>query len=128
MSLTKTNQLLRILKAANTFHMDKKTGAVCAPKDDKTTTYIFTSVQKLQMFLAIVMWSGSTQQDLIVKTGQDRGNAGKNISDLSEMMADKKPGPRLVRSDVDPRDRKFRVISLTDEGNKVYQALLDSMG
>lgn len=128
MSLTKTSQVLKLLKAANSVHMDKVTGAIVAPTEDKSSAYVFTSVQKLQMFLAIAMWSGSTQGDLLLKTGQDRGNGGKNITDLTKLDSAKKRGPGLVVSEIDPRDRKFRIISLTDEGKKVYQQLMDTMG
>lgn len=126
MSLSKLTTINKVLAASQQFAFNRATGELCKPSD-KDAVQLFTSVQKFHMFLAIAQWPGSTQGDLLVKTGQNRGNGGKNIMDLTTLTSARAPGPGLVSSEIDPRDRKYRVIDLTDKGKAVYDKLKEVM-
>lgn len=84
------------------------------------------SVQQLLVLTAVYNGGsrGIEQGELITKYGVSRSHASKTVADLSALTSAKKEGPGLIRSDLDPRDFRIRMITCTDKGVDTVRKML----
>lgn len=85
------------------------------------------TVQKLQILVEVMMNPGIEQQSLILKVDQTRSAVSKNLADWSEITSRKKPGPGLIESRIDPRNRVIRTIHPTSEGRKRWAEMISTL-
>lgn len=85
------------------------------------------SVQKLSVFLEIATSPGIDNGTLIHRLDLSRSNASKLIRDLTDFTALKKPGPGVVRQEIDPMDMTRRMSFLTEKGERIFKLMLEAL-
>lgn len=86
-------------------------------------------MQTLYVFLTVSeMGPGPVRQtDLLNATGMTGGSLSRNISILDEWAWTRRPGLKLVSTQVDLMDRRQRLISLTRKGKALLKAITEAM-
>jgi len=87
---------------------------------------------QMQAFLLIATNEGQTQKWIEEKLDTSNATASRVLSRWSEYDIAGKPGFGFIRTDPDPTDRRFRIVSLTARGRtflaKIRELLGDSNG
>ncbi len=83
------------------------------------------SVQQVQTFLAVCASpEGITQSDLMARTKIGKTSMSKNVADLTEVTALRQPGPGLLEQQIDPANRIYRIVKLTNKGERAAMRII----
>jgi DNA-binding MarR family transcriptional regulator len=77
----------------------------------------------LLVFLYVAQRGVCTQKDVELSLNLTNGTVSRNVSYWSEMKRYEKPGIGFIKREEDPKDRRYKVLSLTDEGQSFYNKL-----
>lgn len=109
--------------------MQRNTNMTDANQLAKTLSFISTALeydvplQALQAFLFVARNQGCSQKDVEVKLGMTNASASRNVSIWTERRFDRKPGFGLIQRDFDAHDQRFRVLTLTEAGQKFFEQI-----
>jgi DNA-binding MarR family transcriptional regulator len=81
------------------------------------------SLQKMQVlcFVAACGDVGTDHMTIQQKLDIGKSHTSRIVADWSELTADKKRGPALIESKVDPYNSRMRIVKLTPKGWDVVQ-------
>ncbi|HZH28845.1 MAG TPA: winged helix-turn-helix transcriptional regulator [Azospirillaceae bacterium] len=80
-------------------------------------------IQYALSFLTIAENEGLSMRELSEKLGIAQSSASRNVAALSRWHSFGKPGHDLVEAHEDPRERRRKVITLTDKGRALLEEL-----
>ena len=83
---------------------------------------------QMRAFLLVATNEGQTQRWVEEQLGTSNATASRVIAKWLEVERPGKPGFGLVRSEVDPHDRRFRVVTLTPKGRSFLKTLQEKLG
>ncbi len=86
--------------------------------DDDVPTRVLTT------FLLIADAPGTGMSDIQRRMGVNQAAISRQVSHLMEWRSPRTPGLNLVRTEIDPNNRKFRLCFLTPKGEKVRDSIL----
>ena len=79
--------------------------------------------QQIVIFLEVAMNEGINMQDLSRKVGLLQSTCSRSVAALSKMHRFNKPGLDLVITEEDPKDRRYKVISLSSKGRRLWEQI-----
>ena len=79
--------------------------------------------QAINAFLYIVLHEGSSIKDIGEALNLRQSSASRNVALLSKIHRLRKPGLGLVEAKEDPRDRRWKTVSLTARGRRFLEDL-----
>lgn len=80
-------------------------------------------IQTLRAFLFVAHRGTCTQKDVELGLGYTNSSASRNISYWTERRFDKKKGKGFIIRAEDPDDRRFKILSLTENGKSFFQKI-----
>ncbi len=91
------------------------------------TTDKHLPIQAFSALLVIYTNPGVAQHDLGTRLGTGTSLTARTIARLSEWERLNKKGLHLVRQETDPADRRYRLLYLTPEGERLVQTALRAL-
>ncbi|WP_114393383.1 MarR family winged helix-turn-helix transcriptional regulator [Oleisolibacter albus] len=82
-------------------------------------------IQYALSFLTIAQNEGLSIRDLSERLGIAQSSASRNVAALSKWHSFGKAGHDLVQAEEDPRERRRKIITLTDKGRELARQLAD---
>lgn len=82
-------------------------------------------IQYALSFLTIAQNEGLSIRDLSERLGIAQSSASRNVAALSKWHSFGKEGHDLVQAEEDPRERRRKIITLTDKGRDLAAQLAD---
>lgn len=82
-------------------------------------------VQTASLFAYVAANPGISMNELRTQTDTKQSTCSRSISVLSEWQEHEKPGYGLVWTEIDPRERRRKLIHLTDKGEELAATLAD---
>jgi DNA-binding MarR family transcriptional regulator len=82
-------------------------------------------IQYALSFLTIAQNEGLSIRDLSERLGIAQSSASRNVAALSKWHSFGKEGHDLVQAEEDPRERRRKIITLTDKGRTLASHLAD---
>lgn len=80
-------------------------------------------IQYALSFLTLSRHEGLSIRDLAERLGIAQSSASRNVAALSEWHSFRKPGHDLVQAKEDPRERRRKIVTLTDRGRDLLARL-----
>ncbi len=77
----------------------------------------------LQVFLYVASRGICTQKDLEIGLGLTNGTASRNVSYWADMKRYRVEGMGLIKREEDPKDRRYKLLSLTPAGKEFYDRI-----
>jgi DNA-binding MarR family transcriptional regulator len=75
--------------------------------------------QTINTFMYVAMHEGCTMKQLSEALGVAQSTMSRNVSALSKLHRLGKPGLDVVKSEIDPYERRRRIVTLTPRGRKL---------
>jgi len=82
-------------------------------------------IQYALSFLTIAQNEGLSIRDLSERLGIAQSSASRNVAALSKWHSFGKAGHDLIQAEEDPRERRRKIITLTDKGRALASDLAD---
>ena len=83
--------------------------------------------QQIAVFLEVARAPGITMKSLRETLGISQSSTSRNVSALGQVHRKGAPGRGLIVADVDPMERRRKVLRLTAAGRIVAEALREAM-
>ncbi|RXE48376.1 MarR family winged helix-turn-helix transcriptional regulator [Chromohalobacter israelensis] len=81
-------------------------------------------IETAQLFMLIAMNPGITMRELRDLSEQPQGKVSRNVALLSEWRTAEEPGLGWVTSQIDPNERRRKVLDLTQQGSDMAKRLI----
>tara|TARA_R110001599_G_scaffold332022_1_gene547075 strand:- start:1804 stop:2217 length:414 start_codon:yes stop_codon:yes gene_type:complete len=82
-------------------------------------------LQTASLFAYVAANPGISMHELRKQTDTQQSTCSRSISVLSEWQEHEKPGYGLVWTEIDPRERRRKLVHLTDKGEELAATLAD---
>lgn len=81
------------------------------------------TVLQARAFLHCAVGEGSTQKSIEEKLGTTNATASRTLAKWMDWERPGEPGYGMIRSEVDPQDRRYRIITLTPKGHEFIRRI-----
>jgi DNA-binding MarR family transcriptional regulator len=79
----------------------------------------------VNIFLTVCMQPGITMKELSERLGIPQSTMSRNVSVLSRYKSFGEPGYDLLETDIDPTERRRKIVNLTHKGRLVQKAIAE---
>lgn len=83
---------------------------------------------QMYAFLLVATNEGQTQRWVEEKMGTSNATASRTIAKWLDFERPGKPGLGMIRSEVDPSDRRYRIVTLTPKGREFLNKIRVKLG